>query len=46
LEIERMETWGSSLRVWNRKYIKWAKKLFRCHICYFLGGKCPYAGMY
>jgi hypothetical protein len=46
LETEQMETWGNSLRFWNRKFIKWAKKLFRHQICYFLGGKFSYAGMY
>jgi hypothetical protein len=30
LEAEQMETWGSCLRFWYRKCIKWAKKLF-CH---------------
>jgi hypothetical protein len=30
LETVWMETQGSSLRFWNRKCIKWAKKLF-CH---------------
>jgi hypothetical protein len=28
LEMEWMETWGNSLRFWNRKCIKWIKKLF------------------
>jgi hypothetical protein len=46
LETERMETWGNSLRFWNRKCIKRVKKLFRRGICYFLGGKFSYAGMY
>jgi hypothetical protein len=46
LEMERMETWGNYLRFWNRKYIKWVKKLFRCQIYYMLGGKFSYAGLY
>jgi hypothetical protein len=46
LETEQMETQGNSLRFWNRKCIKWVKKLFCHQICYFLEGKFPYAGMY
>jgi hypothetical protein len=46
LETERMETWGNSLRFWNRKSIKWVKKLFCHEICYFLGRKFSYAGIY
>jgi hypothetical protein len=46
LETEQMATQGNSLTFWNRKCIKWVKKLFRCQICYFLGGKFPSAGMY
>jgi hypothetical protein len=46
LEMERMETWGNSWRFWNRKCIKWVKKLFHHQICYFLGGKFSYARMY
>jgi hypothetical protein len=41
LETEWMETQGNSLRFWNRKCIKWVKKLFHCQICYFLGRKFP-----
>jgi hypothetical protein len=37
---------GKFLRFWNRKCIKWVKKLFHCQICYFLGGKFSYVGMY
>jgi hypothetical protein len=44
-ETERMETWGNSLRFWNRKCIKWVKKLFCQEICYFLGRKFSCAGM-
>jgi hypothetical protein len=43
---QRMETRGNSLRFWNRKCIKRAKKLFCHEICYFLGRKFSYAGMY
>jgi hypothetical protein len=43
---QQMETCGNSLRFWNRKYSKWIKKLFRHQICYFLGGKFSYVGMY
>jgi hypothetical protein len=46
METEQLETQGNSLRFWNRKYIKWAKKLFCLQICCFLGGKFPYVGMY
>jgi hypothetical protein len=46
LETERMETLGNSLRFWNRKCIKRVKKLFHHEICYFLGGKFFYAGIY
>jgi hypothetical protein len=44
LERERMETWGNSLRFWNRKCIKRVKWWFRREICYFVGGKFSYAG--
>jgi hypothetical protein len=43
---QRMETQGNSLRFWNTKCIKQVKELFRSEICYFLGGKISYAGMY
>jgi hypothetical protein len=46
LETEQMETQGNSFRFWNRKCIKWVKKLFHCQMCYFLGGKFSYAGMF
>jgi hypothetical protein len=46
LETEPIETRGNSLRFWNRKCIKWVKKLLRRKICYFLGRKFPYAGKY
>jgi hypothetical protein len=46
LEMDPMETWGSSLKFWNRKFIKWVKKMFCRQICYFLGRKFSYAGMY
>jgi hypothetical protein len=45
-ETESMETRRNSLRFWNRKCNKWVKKLFYSQICYFLGGKFPYAGLY
>jgi hypothetical protein len=45
LEAERMETRGNALRFGKRKCIKWVKKLFLHQVCYFLGGKFPYAGM-
>jgi hypothetical protein len=46
LEMEQVETRGNSLRFWNRKCIKWVKRLFRSQICYFLSRKFPYAGVY
>jgi hypothetical protein len=46
LETEWMETWGNSLRFRNRKCIKCVKKFFHHQICYFLGRKFSYAGMY
>jgi hypothetical protein len=46
LEMEQMETQGNSLRFWNRKCIKWVKKLFHPQICNFFGGKFSYTGMY
>jgi hypothetical protein len=40
-----MQTQGNSLRFWNKKCIKWVKKLFHREICDFLGRKFSCAGM-
>jgi hypothetical protein len=46
LEMEQKETLMNSLRFWNRKCIMWVQKLLHRQICYILGRKFPYAGMY
>jgi hypothetical protein len=37
---------GEILEDFETKFIKWAEKLVRRQICYFLGEKFPYAGLY